>query len=299
MCMERISLPTKIEYTPGTLPNETVLTIEPLFPGYGNTIGNALRRVLLSSLVGGAVVAVKIKGVLHEFSTIPYVKEDVVDIILNIKKLRFKVHTDETVRLMLRAKGEKEVTGADIESNSDAEISNPDAYVCSLTNKNAQIEIELFVRRGRGYLPTEAREKDKLEIGTIAIDALFTPMRNVGFQIENVRVGQMTNYDKVIMSIETDGSMTGQEAAEEASKILVDHFSVIHDSARGIFPGEEKEVTPEEALMTSSDFKDASNESADDQTLASSEEGGTEEKSDNEGEEKVSKKRGRPKKGTI
>ncbi len=287
--MERIPLPTKIDYQPGVRPNETIVTIEPLFPGYGNTIGNALRRVLLSSLVGGAAVAVKIKGVLHEFSTISYVKEDVVDIILNIKKLRFNVHTDETVRLILRAKGEKEVTGADIESNSDAEISNPDAYVCSLTNKNAQIEIELFVRRGRGYLSTEAREKEKLEIATIAVDALFTPMRNVGFQIENVRVGQMTNYDKVVMTIETDGSMTGQEAVEEASKILVDHFTTF-----GAFADdseEKKEI--EEPLMSAEEFQ---KETTDEQ-LKEKEETTSEQEVLEEEEEKAPKKRGRPKKG--
>lgn len=288
--MERIPLPTKIEYQPGTKPNETIVTIEPLFPGYGNTIGNALRRVLLSSLVGGAAIAVKIKGVLHEFSTISYVKEDVVDIILNIKKLRFKVHTDETVRLVLRAKGEKEVTGADIESNSDAEISNPDAYVCSLTNKNAQIEIELFVRRGRGYLPTEARDKEKLEIGTIAIDGLFTPMRNIGFQIDNVRVGQMTNYDKVVMTIETDGSITGQEAVEEASKILVDHFTVLHASASGVSLEEEKDV--EDTSMSAEEFQE---ETAQDQLETDS--AAEEEVSEEEPEEKAPKKRGRPKKG--
>lgn len=290
--MERIPLPTKIEYQPGVRQNETIITIEPLFPGYGNTIGNALRRVLLSSLVGGAAVAVKIKGVLHEFSTISYVKEDVVDIILNIKRLRFKVHTDETVRLILRAKGEKEVTGADIESNSDMEVSNPESYVCSLTNKNAQIEIELFVRRGRGYLPTEAREKEKLEIGTIAIDALFTPMRSVGFQIENVRVGQMTNYDKVVMTVETDGSITGTEAVEEASKILVDHFAAVNASASGLPLQEEKET--EEPLMSTEEFQEEVSPQQAEEALESEEEI---EEGDDEEKEKAPKKRGRPKKG--
>ncbi|MBI2645327.1 DNA-directed RNA polymerase subunit alpha [Candidatus Uhrbacteria bacterium] len=291
--MERIPLPPKIDFQPGERPHETIVTIEPLFPGYGNTIGNALRRVLLSSLVGGAAVAVKIKGVLHEFSTISYVKEDIVDIILNIKKLRFKVHTDETVRLVLRAKGEKEVTGADIESNSDAEIANPEASICSLTNKNAQIEIELFVRRGRGYLSTEAREKEKLEIGTIAIDALFTPMRNVGFQIENVRVGQMTNYDKVVMTVETDGSITGQEAVQEASRILVDHFSVIHASASGVSVEEQKDQ--KDPLMNAEEFQEETASLESDEVVQEKKESGEEEEGH---EEKVPKKRGRPKKGS-
>lgn len=225
--MEQISLPSKLHYEPGTKPNETILTIEPLYPGYGLTIGAALRRVLLSSLSGGAVVAVKIKGVLHEFSTIPYVKEDVVDIILNIKKLCFRVHTDEEVRITLYAKGEKEVTGADIQSTSDVEVGNPDSLICTLTNKNAQVEMEFFVRRGRGYLTTEMRSKEKLELGTIAIDALFTPIRTVGLQVENVRVGQMTNYNKAILTIETDGTITAEAAVREASKVLVDHFRLL------------------------------------------------------------------------
>ena len=224
--MERIPLPTKLDYAPGSKPNETILTIEPLYPGYGITLGIAMRRVLLSSLTGGAIVAVKIKGVTHEFSTLPYVKEDVVDLILNLKQLRFKVHTDETVKLSLHAKGEKEVTSDDIEPTQDVEIVGG-GYVCSLTHKNAQIEIDVFVRKGRGYLPTETREKEREDIGTIAIDAIFTPIRNVGVRVENVRVGQMTTYNKIVLAIETDGSISAEEAVKEAASVLVEQFQFL------------------------------------------------------------------------
>ena len=278
--MEKIPLPTKIEYVPGEKPNQIILTIEPLYPGYGLTIGNALRRVLLSSLPGGAVVAVKIKGVQHEFSTIPYVMEDAVDLILNLKKLRFKIHTDETVRLTLHAKGEKAVTGADIQGTSEAEVASPDALICTLTNKNAQLEMELFVKRGRGYWPTEAREKEKLEIGTIAIDAIFTPLKSVGLQIENVRVGQMTTYNKVVLTILTDGSISAEEAVKEASAILVDHFSSFAMlSGAGDAEAQAEETGSEEVeALTSADDSDEASESED--------------------SEDQPKKRGRPKKGS-
>lgn len=277
--MEYISLPTKIQYQPGEKQNETLLTIEPLYPGYGLTIGTALRRILLSSLSGGAVVAVKIKGVGHEFSTIPYVKEDVVDIILNLKKLRFRVHTDQEVRLVLQAKGEKAVTGADIQNTSDVEVANPNAHICTLTNKNAQLEMELFIRKGRGYLPTEMREKEKLELGTIAIDALFTPIRSVGLKVDNVRVGQMTNYNKITLTVETDGSITAEEAVKEAGKILVDHFR--------LFTGAQEEgVDAQESAYVSGDELASLVSDAEGEDLG--EEG-------EDGEPK--KKRGRPKKG--
>lgn len=275
--MENINLPTKIEYNPGSVVNETIVTIEPLYPGYGTTIGTALRRVLMSSLSGGAAIAVKVKGVLHEFSTIPYVEEDVVDIILNLKRLRFRLHSDETVKLFLRAKGERVVTGADIEAHPDVEVANPDTTICTMTNKNAQVEMEIFVKRGRAYFPTEAREKEKLELGTIAIDALFTPMRNVGVRVENVRVGNMTNFHKILLTIETDGSITAKEAIEEASSILKNHFNflMIGGTATHDEDVNEGEVLAGEIAAATSDEED-----------------------EGEGEEAAPKKRGRPKKGT-
>ncbi|MBI4599927.1 DNA-directed RNA polymerase subunit alpha [Candidatus Uhrbacteria bacterium] len=279
--MENILQPTKIEYAQGLNPNETIVTIEPLYPGYGITIGTALRRVLMSSLTGGAAFAVKIKGVLHEFSTIPYVKEDVVDIILNLKRLRFRVHTDETVRLFLRAKGERVVTGADIEANPDAEAANPDTVICEMTNKNAQIEMELFVKKGRAYFPTEARDKEATELGAIAIDALFTPLRNVGVRVENMRVGNMTNFHRIILTIETDGSITAKEAIVEASSILKDHFSFL---ISGGTSGDAQTGDGEEDMMHPDEILEAMAEQEEDES------------DDEEGDAKP-KKRGRPKKG--
>ncbi|MDP2656222.1 MAG: DNA-directed RNA polymerase subunit alpha [bacterium] len=225
--MEHILLPTRVDYKPGSKDNEMIVAIEPLYSGYGLTIGNALRRVLLSSLSGGAVIAAKIKGADHEFSTLPYVKEDVVDIILNLKRLKFNVHTDEPVKITLHAKGEKAVTGADIEGTHEVEVSTPDVHICTLTNKNAQLEMDLTVRKGHGYFSTEMHEGEKPEVGTILIDATFTPVRNVALHVENARVGQMTNFDRIILTIETDGSITAQDAMEQSCKVLISQFKMI------------------------------------------------------------------------
>ena len=208
-----------------TNPHEALLTIEPLHHGYGTTIGNALRRVLLSSLPGSAVTAMKIKGAQHEFSALNGVKEDVLDIMLNLKKLRLKVHSEEPVILKLSAKKAGEVTAADIEPNADVEIINPELVIATLTDKSASFDMEITVSRGRGFLPTEEREESPTEIGVIAIDAMFSPVRTVGLKVENTRVGEITNYDKLLMTIVTDGSITPQEAVEQATKILLNHFT--------------------------------------------------------------------------
>ncbi len=205
--------------------------MEPLYPGYGVTVGNALRRALLSSMPGAAVTAVKMKWVDHEFSTIPNVKEDVIEIILNLKNLRLKVHTEEPVRLSLKVKGEKVITAADIKENDLVEVVNKDLHIATLDNKNAEMDMELIVQQGRGYVPVEQRESEKLEIGMIAVDAIYTPIKNVNYDIENVRVGQMTNFDKLKLSMETDGTITGQEALNIAAHILVDHFSMLINDA--------------------------------------------------------------------
>jgi len=228
---QTLSLPELIKFNKGPRANTKELVIEPCFPGYGTTIGNSLRRVLTSSLSGSAIIAIKIKGVQHEFATIPYVKEDVLDIILNLKRLRFKLHSqsDEPVKVTLSVKGEKAVTGKDITATSDVEIVSKDALIATLTDKGAELEMDLYVKKGMGYSPTEAREKEKLEEGIIAIDAIFTPVVNVNFNVENVRVGQLTNYDRRIMEIETDGMITPEEAVKEASDILLHHFSFISE----------------------------------------------------------------------
>ncbi len=210
-------------------PNLKTLVVEPLFPGYGTTIGNALRRVLLNSLPGAAVVAIRIEGVDHEFSTIEHVKEDIVEILLNVKQLRFRLHGDESVTVRLDVRGQKVVTASDIEPNSQVEIGSPNQTIATLTSKDARLTMELVLERGRGYIPTEARDvKQKLPIGTIAVDAIYTPIRSVGINLENVRVGQMTNYDKLELSIETDGTITPEEAVEESIKILLEQFGHLH-----------------------------------------------------------------------
>lgn len=224
--MELIPLPSKIEVAPQE-PNRALFTIEPCYPGYGNTLGNALRRVLLSSLEGAAITAVKIKDVSHEFSTLPSVKEDVVEIILNLKNLRFRKFTADPVTLTLKTKGEKKVTGKDIASTSDVEVANPEQVIATLTDKNAEFEMELVVETGRGYVPVETREKEKRDIGMIAVDAIYTPVRNANFEVENVRVGQMTNYDRLMIDITTDGTLAPAQAFHESAKILSAHFDFL------------------------------------------------------------------------
>ncbi|MCL5666983.1 MAG: DNA-directed RNA polymerase subunit alpha [Patescibacteria group bacterium] len=224
--------------------NRYSVTLEPLYPGYGVTIGNAMRRVLLSSMPGAAVTAVKIKYVDHEFSTIPNIKEDVIQIILNLKQLRVKSYSAEPVKLQLKVKGEKTVTAADIKETDQVQIVNKDLHIASLDNKSADLEMELTVEQGRGYLPVEARENAKQEVGVIAMDAIFTPVKSVHFDVSNVRVGQLTNFDKLELVMETDGTIGGQEAADIASHILVDHFTMMFFSAE---PVKEEIVASEEA----------------------------------------------------
>jgi DNA-directed RNA polymerase subunit alpha len=243
--MEALMLPSKISLIPGENDRMATLVVEPCEHGYGTTIGNALRRVLLSSLPGAAVVAVKIKGSQHEFAGVDGVKEDVLEIVLNLKQLRVRVHADEPVRLSLTAKGERAVTAADIEANSDVEIVNPELHIATLTEKKSDFEMEIFVAKGRGYMPIEERSKEKHELGVIAVDALFAPVREVGFKVENVRVGQITNFDKLTMSIETDGTITPAEAVSSAVKIVADHFALIAESLGGSAMGD-GEVTAEE-----------------------------------------------------
>lgn len=206
--------------------NRAVFEISPLSPGYGATIANPLRRVLLSSLEGAAVTSVKIKGIDHEFSKIDGVMEDVIEIILNIKKIRFKSYSDSPVIVTLDAKGEKEITAGDIKLTSDVEVINEDQHIASITGKKTELSIEFTVEKGVGYVPVEQKQKEKLPIGVIAIDAIFSPVRSVNFKIDDIRVGQRIDFNKVTMDIETDGSITPEEALKKASEILVAHFTV-------------------------------------------------------------------------
>lgn len=225
--MENILLPSNIRFEPGERPQEGMFIVEPCYYGYGTTLGNALRRVLLSSLPGAAVTAVKMKGVTHEFQAIEGVREDVLEIILNLKSLRMRVFSDEPVTLKLSSRGIKTVTAGDIEPNADVEIVNPEAVIATVTADNFDFEMELTVRKGRGYSRTEDRVNEAHDLGVIAIDALFSPIRNVGYRVENARVGEITNYDRLIMNIETDGTLTPEQAVDQAVRLLIDYFSIL------------------------------------------------------------------------
>ncbi len=213
--------------------NKATFAIEPLYSGYGMTLGNSLRRVILSSLGGAAVTAVKIDTVAHEFATIDGVKEDVVQIILNLKSLRFRVFSDEPQFLMLQASGRGPVTAAQIKTSSDVEIVNPDQVIAVLDDEKTTLGMELRVEKGRGYVPVEQRDTEKLEVGMIAVDALYSPVQRVRYNVENTRVGQVTDLDRLVLEIETDGTITPADALKQAADILVEHFSVLSGAPVG------------------------------------------------------------------
>ncbi len=207
-------------------------TIEPLERGYGNTLGNSLRRVLLSSLPGAAVTSVKIEGVLHEFSTIPGVVEDTTEIILNLKKLRFKMHQNEEATLRLEASAEGSVTGADIiAADTDIEVLNPDQVIATL-DQNGKLMAELTVASGRGYAPAEQNKTEEQPIGVIPVDSIFSPVQRVNFRVENTRVGQVTDYDKLTLEVWTDGSTTPEEAISLSAKVLIEHLDLFYNLSK-------------------------------------------------------------------
>lgn len=254
--METLPLPQKIEYKKDDKnENKGEIIIEPCFPGYGTTWGNALRRVLLSSLAGGAVTAVKIKGVKHEFSTIPFVKGDVLEIILNLKQLRMKIFSEGEIRLSLKAEGEKKVYAKDIEKNSQVEVANPNLLIATLTDKKAKFEAEIFVKKGIGYIPVEEKKDEEKEIGKILIDSIFTPIRNVGLRIENVRVGEKTNFDRLTIPIETDGIITPLEAFVQTTELLKDQFSYIAKEVKSLVTSETKEKKEKKEKKTKTKIK--------------------------------------------
>ncbi len=207
--------------------NKGIYEIDGLYAGYGYTFGNTLRRVLLSSLPGAAATAVKIDGVSHEFSTIPGIKEDIILILLNLKQLRFKMHTDEPQKITLSAKGPKKVIAKDLVAPSQVEILNKDLAIATLTTKDAKLKFELTVEKGLGYVPREVLQKEKVDIGTMILDAIFTPIRRVNYEVENMRVGERTDYNRLRFVIETDGSITPHEALEQAIKITIRQLEAI------------------------------------------------------------------------
>ena len=205
-----------------------VFEIDGLFAGYGLTIGNALRRVLFSSLSGAGVTEIKVKNASHEFSTLPGMKEDMVELILNFKKLRFRAHTEEPHVLKLQVKGERTVQASDIEADAEVEVMNPDEVIAHLTDKNAELDIELKVESGLGYSPVESRKNQgRFPIGAIAVDAVFTPVLHASYVVENMRVGERTDYNRIRMEIKTDGSMSPSAALQKAAGILRDHFEKV------------------------------------------------------------------------
>lgn len=217
--------PNKVTFQAHGSPNKVTLVAEPLERGYGLTLGNALRRVLLSSLRGAAVSAVQIDGVLHEFSSIPGVREDVMDIILNIKEIAVRMEGDGSKRLVLRKEGPCTVTAADIQTVNDVEILNPDHVICSL-DEGAEIRMEFTVGNGKGYVPAEQNRGEDAVIGLIPVDSLYSPVRKVSYKVENTREGQVLDYDKLILTVETNGAVSGEDAVAFAARILQDQLSV-------------------------------------------------------------------------
>ncbi len=217
--------------------NKATFVIEPLYSGYGMTLGNSLRRVILSSLGGAAITAVKIDNVSHEFSTIEGVKEDVVEVILNLKKVRFKVYSDEPQFLVLSKTGKGEVKAGDIKTTADVEIVNPEQVIATLDAAKSKLGMELKIEKGRGYVPVESREQEKLEVGMIAVDALYSPVQRVRYNVENTRVGQMTDLDRLVIEIETDGTISPSDALSQAADVLVEHFSVVAGKGQPQAPG--------------------------------------------------------------
>jgi DNA-directed RNA polymerase subunit alpha len=212
--------------------------IEDCYPGFGTTLGNALRRVLLSSLPGSAITSVKIKGVTHEFTTLKGVMEDMVQIILNLKKVRFKLHSVEKSTVTLKVKGEREVTAADIKSTSEVEVVNGDQHIATLTASSAELEMEMTIEQGMGYVPIEQQIREEKEIGAIAIDAIYTPVRRVNFIVDNMRVGKRTDYDRIKLDIITDGTIYPQDAYGQAVNILLSQFREIATMAEEEKPEE-------------------------------------------------------------
>jgi DNA-directed RNA polymerase subunit alpha len=239
--MQKITLSSHPKYTQ-IEKNIGKIEIDGCYPGYGTTLGNTLRRVLLSSLPGTAATSVKIKGISHEYSTIPGVLEDAIQIILNLKKIRFHSHKDEPVKLTLKEKGLKKITAGDIQCPSDVEVINKDALIATITDKKGEVEMEIEVQNGLGYVPVEQQIRETKEIGLIAIDAVFTPVRRVNYSVENTRVGKRTDFDKITLEIETDGSIDPKEAYEKAVKLTVEQFENIKDFE---MEQKEEEIQPE------------------------------------------------------
>lgn len=226
MSDQHIALPSK----PKVITEETfkgVYEIDGLYPGYGHTLGNSLRRIILSSLPGAAITQVKIKGVNHEFSTMEGVKEDVINIILNLKKVRIALNGDEGQTISIKIKGAQEVFAKDIIASSNVEIKNPDQKILTITDKNTEVEIEMTIEKGLGYIPKELVHKERVDVGAISLDALFSPIRRVHYETENMRVGDRTDFNRLRISIETDGTISPRVALERAIETMIAQLKAI------------------------------------------------------------------------
>lgn len=217
-----------------------IYEIDGLYPGYGHTLGNSLRRIILSSLPGAAITSVKIAGVSHEFSTIEGIKEDVITIILALKKVNIQMITDEPQKLTLKVKGAKEVTAGDIEVPGQVKVLNPDLHLATITGKGTELDIEIRVEKGLGYVPKEVIQKEKVDIGTITLDGVFTPIRRVNYEVENMRVGNRTDFNRLKIFIETNGTLTPKEALEKSIEIMINQLKAIVG-----FKEEEKPIVKE------------------------------------------------------
>ena len=208
--------------------NKGVFEIDGLYPGYGHTLGNSLRRIILSSLPGASITSIKIDGVSHEFQVMDGIKEDVIVMILNLKKVRFKMISDEPQIVTLSVKGPKEILASDIKTGGQVEILNGDLHIAEVTGK-INLNIEIKVEKGLGFIPKEMLQKEKVDIGTIAVDAIFTPIRRVSYEVENMRVGDKTNHNRLRISIETDGTLTPREALSQSIAIMINQLKAIID----------------------------------------------------------------------
>jgi len=240
-----------------------VYEIEGLYPGYGHTLGNSLRRIILSSLPGFAITAVKIEGVPHEFSTIAGIKEDVISIILNLKRIHFKVVGDNSQNISLTAKGIKTVTAADLKTPGEVEVINPDQLVATLTDKNSSLEAEIILEKGLGYIPKELLQKEKVSIGTIAVDAVFTPIRRVNYEVEQMRVGDRTDYNRLRITIETNGVITPREALERSIAIMISQLKSIVGFKEDDVPERLTSVVDNDNLSSNQTVDDKKDQEAD------------------------------------
>jgi DNA-directed RNA polymerase subunit alpha len=220
-----IILPSKLSIV-SEVGTKGVYEIDGLYPGYGHTLGNSLRRIILSSLTGAAITSLKINGVDHEFSVIDGVKEDVITILLHLKQVRFRLNTDEPQTVKLEVKGPKQITASDIQVTGQVEVLNGDLYIAEVTSKNA-LSIEMTIEKGLGFVSKEMHQKNKNEVGVISLDAIFTPIRRVAYEVENMRVGDKTNHNRLRMTIETDGTLSPREALEKAITIMVEQLQAI------------------------------------------------------------------------